>query len=155
VRRIFFLASFVSVLIAATLSGEAQDSKTDEKGGSKYSVGQRWSYQTREGEEDSYLIILRIDKDAKLGNIIHIALRGLKMKSRRSPEGIIENVNHLPFSEEALNKSGLKLLKEKSEVPDFEEGYRMWREAFDAGHAGVYSITVAEAVKVMETALNK
>jgi hypothetical protein len=29
----------------------------------------------------------------------------------------------------------------------------MWREAFDSGNAGIYSITVAEAVAVMETAL--
>lgn len=152
--RTFFLASIISVLITATLPGEAQHKMTDEKV-SKYSVGQQWSYQARAGEEDSYLIILRIDKDPKLGDIIHIALRGLRMKSRRSPEGIIENVSHMPFSEEALNKSGLKLLKEKSEVPDFEKGYRMWREAFDAGRGGVYSITVAEAVNVMETALNQ
>ena len=154
-RRIFFLISFISVLIAATLSGEAQDKKIDEKAASIYSVGQKWAYEAREGEKDSYLIILKIDRDAKLGNIIHIALRGLKIKNRRSPEGVSENVDHMPFSEEALKNSGLKLLKEKTELPDFDEGYQIWRKDFDAGRAGVYSITVAEAVKVMETALNQ
>ena len=82
-------------------------------------------------------------------------MRGLKMKNRRSPDGISENVNHMPFSQEAIDKSGLKLLKEKTDLPDFEEGYQRWREAFDAGRAGIYTITVAEAVKVMEATLNQ
>ena len=54
-----------------------------------------------------------------------------------------------------LVQSRLKLLKEKVDIPDFEEGYGLWREAFDAGKAGAYSITVAEAVEVMEKTLNR
>jgi hypothetical protein len=123
--------------------------------GSKYKVGQQWSYSARPGEEKSYLIVVKIDDDPKLGRIIHIAMRGLKMKNRRSPDRFSENVNHMPFLESAIEKSGLKLLKEKVDLPDFEEGYGLWREAFDAGKAGAYSITVAEAVEVMEKVLNR
>ena len=122
---------------------------------SKYKVGQQWSYSARPGEEKSYLIIVKIDDDPKLGRIIHIALRGLKIKNPRSPNGISEEVSHLPFLEEAIEKSGLKLLKEKVDLPDFEEGYGIWRQAHDAGKAGAYSSTVAEAVGAMEVALNK
>jgi len=154
-RRAFFLLCFICVLLAGRMSAGAQDVRTDENTGAKYKVGQKWAYEAREGEKDSYLIILKIDQDAKLGNIIHIALRGLKIKNRRSPEGVSEKVDHMPFSEEALQNSGLKLLKEKTELPDFDEGYQIWRKDFDAGRAGVYSITVAEAVKVIETALNQ
>ena len=46
-------------------------------------------------------------------------------------------------------------MKDKVDLPDFEEGYGMWRKAFDAGNAGAYSITVAEAVEVMEKTLNR
>ena len=122
---------------------------------SKYKVGQQWNYSARPGEEKSYLIIVKIDNDPKLGRIIHIALRGLKIKNPRSPEGISEDVNHMPFLEEAIEKSGLKLVKEKVDLPDFEEGYGIWRKAYDEAKAGAYSITVAEAVGVMEVALNK
>jgi len=31
----------------------------------------------------------------------------------------------------------------------------MWREAFEAGKAGVYTITIAEAIDVMEATLNQ
>lgn len=146
---------FLNILLAAAvlLSGQSMNQK--ESADSKYKVGQKWSYSARPGEEKSYLIIMKIDNDPKLGRIIHIALRGLKMKNPRSPDGISEDVNHLPFLEKALEKSGLKLLKEKVDLPDFEEGYGLWREAFDAGRAGAYSITVAEAVAVMETALQR
>lgn len=118
-------------------------------------VGQKWSYSARPGEEASYFIIVKIDNDAKLGKIIHISMRGLKIKNPHSPDGFSSDVGHLPFAEEAIRKSGLKLLKEKVDLPEFKDGYRMWREAFDSGRAGVYSITVAEAVGVMETTLNR
>jgi cyclopropane fatty-acyl-phospholipid synthase-like methyltransferase len=100
-------------------------------------------------------VILKIETYPKLGKIIHIAMRGLKMKNRRSPDGISEDVNHMPFSEKATEKSGLKLLKEKVDLPDYAEGYRLWREAFDAGQAGIYTNTIAEAVSVMEATLNQ
>ena len=62
----------------------------------------------RPGEEESYLIIVKIDNDAKVGRIIHIALGGLKIKNPRSPEGISDTVNHLPLAAAAIEKSALK-----------------------------------------------
>ena len=120
---------------------------------SKYKVGQVWSYKTRPTEKKSSLIVLKVEHHPKLGNIIHIALRDLKLSK---PNGdFIETAGHLPFAEEAINKSVVKLLKEKADIPDYEEGYGMCKEAFDAGKAGVYTITVAEAVDVMEATLNQ
>jgi hypothetical protein len=121
----------------------------------EYEVGQKWSYHARPGEESSYLLIVKIDKEPKLGTIVHIALSGLKVKNRRSRNGLTENANHLPFSKDAIDKSVLKLLKENVDLPDFEGGYRLWREAFEAKRAGIYTITVAEAVSVMEASLNQ
>ena len=126
-----------------------------EKTEAKYKVGQMWSYKARPHEEKSYFIIVKIENDAKLGTIVHVAMRGLKMKNPRSPDGISDTVNHMPFTEDAVSRSALKLLKEKVELPDYEEGYQMWRDAFDDERAGVYTITLAEAVKVMETTLNQ
>jgi TonB family protein len=147
-KHVASLLLLLAISTSASLTVDAQEAEA------KYKPGQKWSYKTRPGEEDSYLIVLKVDKDPKLGNIIHIALRKLKMKNERSPDGLSENVNHMPFSQEALDKSGLKLLEEETELPNFAEGYQMWREAFDAERAGAYSITVAEAVTVIETGLN-
>ena len=149
------LTTFLTILLAAAVLMTGQDIKRQDPADPKYKVGQKWSYSARPVEEKSYLIIVKIDNDPKLGRIIHVALRGLKLKNPRSPDGISEDVNHVPFLEEAIEKSGLKLLKEKVDLPDFEEGYQLWREAFDAGRAGAYSIEVAEAVKVMESVLQR
>ena len=120
---------------------------------SKYKVGQVWSYKTRPNEKKSSFIVVKVENHPKLGNIIHIALRDLKLKK---PNGdFIESAGHLPFAEESINKSAVKLVKEKEDLPDYEEGYSMWREAFDAGRAGVYTITISEAVDVMEASLNQ
>lgn len=136
-----------------TAYGTGQDSTLKDTTESRYKVGQVWSYKTRANEKKSSFTVLKVEHDAKLGNIIHIALRDLKMKK---PNGdFIETAGHLPFAEEAINKSAVKLLKAKADLPDYEEGYNMWREAFDAGKAGIYTITIAEAVDVMETTLNQ
>ena|ERR1044072_2505203 len=142
----------VCLIFASTVQNNQNVKQASE---SKFKVGQKWSYHTRPGEEASYFIIVKIDNDPKLGRILHIAMRGLKIKNPRSPDGVSDSINHMPFAEAAIEKSEIKLLQEKTELPDFEEGYRMWREAFDAGKAGIYSITVAEAVSAMETVLNR
>jgi hypothetical protein len=122
---------------------------------SRYKVGQKWSYKTRPHEEKSYFIVVKVENHPKMGNIVHVAIRDLKMKNPRSPDGVSERVNHMPFAEEAIKKSAIKLLKEKVELPDYEEGYKMWKEAFEAEQAGIYTITLAEAVDVMEATLNQ
>jgi hypothetical protein len=155
------LRTFVISLIAtaaihsAPLFAGIQDSTLKDTTDSKFKVGQMWSYKTRSGEEKSFFIVVKVETHSKLGNIVHIAVRNLKMRNPRSPDGISEDVDHMPFSEEALNRSAVKILKEKVDLPNFKDGYQEWRDAFEAGHAGVYTITLAEAVKVMETTLNQ
>jgi hypothetical protein len=119
-----------------------------------YKVGQEWSYRTRPNEPSSTFVILRIDTHSKWGNIIHISVRGLRMKNHRSTDGISDKIGHMPFSEKAITGSVLKLLKDKVELPDFEEGYNLWKEAFDQERAGFYTVTVAEAVMISEETLN-
>src|SRR5687767_2935919 len=86
------------VLAFATPLASGQNTKVREARELEYKVGQKWSYETRSGEEKSYLVIVKIDHDPKLGKIIHIAMRGLRMKNPHSPDGLSENVNHMPFS---------------------------------------------------------
>ena len=145
-----------SCLLIATVSfGKTQDLMLKDTTESRYKVGQKWSYKARPNEEKSYFIVVKVENHPKLGNIIHIAVRDLRMKNQRSPDGISDKVNHMPFTEEAINKSAVKILKEKVDLPDYKEGYDIWREAFDAGRAGIYTITLAEAVDVMEASLNQ
>ncbi len=135
--------------------GIAQGSEPKDGKKYVYKVGQVWSYKTRANEPNSTFVIVKIDNDEKFGNIIHIAVRDLRMINPRSHSGISDKINHMPFSEKAIALSVVKLLKEKAELPGFEEGYNLWKEAFDQERAGFYTISIAEAVTIAEKGLNQ
>ena len=121
---------------------------------SNFEVGQVWKYQTREHETNSTLTIVQVDT---LNNeeIIHISIEGVSIKNPQSPSGYGESVSHLPISTEALKSSVTKLVQQVSELPDYTEGYQTWREAYDSGNGGFFTISVAKCVEYMETAVNQ
>lgn len=119
----------------------------------EFAVGQVWAYNTRPGEEQSTLVINQIDDDAKLGHIYHISVSGIHIQI--GPGAFVSELPHLPVSPETLEKSCTALLRQAAPNPAYLPGYRLWKEAFDVGHAGVYTISVAEIVGVTETTLTK
>jgi hypothetical protein len=122
---------------------------------SKYRPGQTWSYKTRKGEESSRIIICKVEPHEKLGNIVHVHVTGVAIKSPASRDGIARTIHHSPYAEAAIDKSVTALIAENGDLPDFNEGYREWKQSFDKGKAGIFTISVAEGVDVMEQALNK
>lgn len=95
-----------------------------------------------------------METHAKLGVVVHVTLNGLSIKNPRAPGGVTTVASHLPLTEEALNRS-LVELEGIAEIPDYRAGYDMWRKEFDRGDAGVFTLTIAEAVDAMEIALNQ
>jgi hypothetical protein len=120
-----------------------------------YKVGQIWEYQTRKGEEKSTLTIVAVEKHKKLGTIINIYVGGLKIKNPNADNGLSDEIQHLPFSKDAIDKSVTKLIGATRQLPDYKEGYDEWRTAFDNGKAGIFSIAVKESIDVMEKTLNQ
>lgn len=121
----------------------------------KYSVGQEWKYKTRQGEENSTLKILKINKYPDSGKVIHISVKGLKMKNPHHPEGIADKISHLPITEDALDKSIISIKNNIRQMPDSTEmdGYSYWKKEFEKGDAGVFSIPVSEIVSLMEESI--
>lgn len=106
---------------------------------SKFHAGQVWAFTPPTNQPNARLTILRVESDAKLGTIVHIAISGVAYGDGQT------HIQHLPFSEPAIERSVTKLEQESGPVPDFAEGYQAWRQAFDSGKGGVFTITVAEA----------
>ena len=116
---------------------------------SKFVPGQVWKYKTRQNEESSTLTILKVESLAKMGTIIHIRVDKIRLRNcTGGPEP--NKFEHMPFAREAIEHSVTKMVKEGN-VPDFKEGYEEWRKAC----GGVYTITVAEALKVSEATFRK
>ena len=98
----------------------------------------------RERPKKSTFTIVGVEKHKKLGTIINIYVGGLKIKNPNADNGLSDEIQHLPFSKEAIDKSVTRLIETAKQLPDYEDGYDEWRKAFDNGKAGVFRITVKE-----------
>ena len=129
---------FLSFLFGSCAKQSSEPRAADQPA-SKFHAGQVWAFNTPPGQPNAKLTILSVENGGKLGTIVHIALSGVSYGNGQT------KIQHLPFAESAVEKSVTALESESGPIPDFAEGYRLWREAFDAGKAGVFTITVAEA----------
>jgi hypothetical protein len=123
---------------------------------SRFEPGQVWTYHTRPGEEESRLTVVKVEPHDKVGTIVHIRVDGVAQKNPHAPGGVSRVIHHMPFAAEAIDKSVIELAASDRPVPaSFEEGYRLWKEAFDKGKAGVFTVTVAESITFCEEVLNR
>ena len=119
----------------------------------KFKVGQVWKYANRNGEDSSTLTILKIEKYEKGDTIIHIRVDNVKINSPQSATGYTNFIGHLPYSEIAISKSVTSLVGQNENLPDFSEGYNQWKEAWDNGKAGYWTIELKEAIDGIDKAL--
>jgi len=132
-----------------------QNKKSESKNTIELKSGQVWKYNTRKGEEKSRVIILKVEDYQKRGQIVHIAVNGLKIKNKHIEGGISKEIGHLPFDQETIEKSLTELESTTDELPDFMDGYLQWKEAFDNEKGGVFTIDIKEAVDFVDKSMNK
>jgi hypothetical protein len=143
-------------LLGAAWSGCAKEEPVREEAVvSDFRAGQVWTYETRKGEEASRVVVCRVEPDPKAGTIVHIRVEGLALKSPKAPDGVSRAIGHLPLSEQALRESVLALESTGETPSNYLEGYKIWKAAFDAGEGGIFTISVANCVELMERSLNR
>ncbi len=120
----------------------------------KFKPRQIWNYNTRVGEENSTIEILKVEKYDSAGIVVHIYVSGVKVKNPYKSTGFSDEIGHLPFSKYAVLNSVTTLVSENNKLPDFKEGYTNWKEAFDSNKGGIFSIAIQDAVKYVEEAMN-
>jgi len=122
---------------------------------SQFAVGDIWQYKHREGEEGSQVIINKIETIAEDTPVYHVSIVNVKVINPQSPSGLAEKLAHAPVSLETLQTSLTnKIATEQPFDEDYLEGYEQWREAYLAGQAGIFTITIAEIVNFIEQAIN-
>ena len=122
----------------------------------KYQEGQIWQYNTREGEENSLVYIVKIDNEERYGSIYHVYADNLSITNPYVKSGIQSELFHAPVDEETLTQSLIKLVKENSSpMPDISDGYSTWKKAFDKGEAGVFNISIKKIIQIIEDASNQ
>jgi len=115
--------------------------------------GQVWSYATRPGEEGSRVVICHVEQVPNVGIVVHIRIEGIWVQTPHALDGVTTVISHMPFEEGALRQHLHRVEAMLESIPEFQEGYYTWRRAFDQGQAGVFTISPAEAVGVMEQSL--
>ena len=122
---------------------------------SKYRRGEEYSFQARSFEPNARLVILKVEHQEENGNIIHVRVDSVKIKTSEHPVNYSTVITHMPFSETALDASGLKKIGEVEKIPDYQEGYNEWRTSFDQGKAGIFTIPVGKAIDYMQETMLK
>jgi hypothetical protein len=118
-----------------------------------YRPGQVWGYQTRACDEQSYLIVVKVDDELGQTNIVHVCIDGVRVKDPLSGQWEVKTISHLPIAEESLSASVTELLGVTTHWPDFQEGYETWRMEFDNLRAGYFAVPVAAFVEILAKAI--
>jgi hypothetical protein len=132
-----------------------EKSNNMETASGKFQVGQVWKYNNRPGEDSSTLTVLKIEKYEKGDTIIHIRVDGIKLYNPNVASGYSNSIEHLPFSEKVISISAAKLVGQNNNLPDFSEGYNQWKEAWDNGKAGYWTVELKEAIEGMDSVMRQ
>lgn len=62
---------------------------------------------------------------------------------------------HLPYAENVVADSITELIGEVEELPDYLEGYNNWKEPFDKGEAGIWTLGLKETVEAIDSMMKK
>ncbi len=149
--RVAVLALFVTL----TASGQIgvlpkSDFHLKDAADTKFHPGDIWEYKTRAGEEGSRLTVLKVDSSPELGAIVHIAVDNLTWRDCQD-NAVAESIPHMPFARKAVDASVTRRIGTTQSIPDYKPGYKLWKEDYSKGHAGIYVIEVQNAVSVAET----
>jgi hypothetical protein len=124
---------------------------------SRFAAGQLWDYHTRPSDDGSRIRVLRVDVTPHAGVIVHIAVEGVWLPNPNG-ERSATIIGFMPVAEASLEQSVTQLVEEDATfVPaaDFVEGYQEWKQAFDAGQAGIWTTPVARAMQGLEDGMKQ
>lgn len=111
--------------------------------------GDCWSYHTRVGEEQSFIVIRKIEQLPKIGEVVHISVFGLHVKNPHIAGGISRELPHMPITGDSLRRSVSGKLQRPAPDCDWRSGYETWQ----AAKAGAFTQPVSECIKIAEDAL--
>jgi hypothetical protein len=138
-RKLLLAIMGIFSIFSASCSKKSEQGDVANELHARFRVGQVWAFKAPPHLPDARLTILRVESDGRGDVIVHVALSGVSYGDGQT------KVNHLPFAATAVDESVTTLERESGETPDFQEGYDTWRVAYDAGKAGVFTISVGEA----------
>jgi len=115
-----------------------------------YAEGQVWTYDHRPGEDGSRVVIRKIGVEPEDGEVFHVSILGVKLRNHRVPGGAQPAMHHAAVLRSTLDKSLRELTTASDQDTAWENGYAVWRQAYDNGDAGVFELSVPEILGYIE-----
>lgn len=121
-----------------------------------YAAGQRWRCSGRSADERPTLLINKVDNHPLGGRIFHVTLEDLRIRHPGQPGGLMTRLAHAPVIEQTFEHSDMHYLgtQDPAADADHHKGYAEWRQAFDAGRAGSFGVSVATILEILERQFN-
>ena len=101
------------------------------------------------------MTIVRVDDDEEYGPIVHVYISNLNIPNPDAPQGKTTYIAHMPFVDEILEEYVGEVESVTKQLPDYEDGYQLWRAAFDEGDAGVFTVSVAKAIGFVQDSIGQ
>jgi hypothetical protein len=119
--------------------------------------GQVWTYQTRQHEPDSRLVIVHLYQPAKGERIVYVAVLGATVRLNGYPAPFPWDHCYLPLTERALRLSLRTLASDRTErtFPELEKTYPDWKKKAGAGNVQCWTIPVTQAMDDLERRIRK
>jgi hypothetical protein len=117
-------------------------------------IGHVYRYATRNNELESIFVLLKLD-DIKGHKVASIAIHGVSMQSKTSPDGIAKFIGHFPISLDSLMASNPVDTGSKQDAVWPNDGYEEWISAVKEGKAGFWSKPLKECIDILESVLSK
>lgn len=150
-NRTLTLAAAIAVPAALLIYAHLRPSLlAAQAGGRDLRVGQEWRFRARTQDPDPRLVIDKLETLPKAGDVVHVTIRGVRIRNPHASNGYSDTIGHMPFSRAAIESSITTLLQDSVALPDFEDGYQEWQKA----QGGVFTVSVVEGLEFMEKALH-
>ncbi|MEM1045419.1 MAG: hypothetical protein AAGL24_04685 [Pseudomonadota bacterium] len=120
-----------------------------------FKAGQTWRMQGRPQDEDARIHVLAVIENGAVGRIYSIALTGVRIRNPGFADGVQSFLPHAPVTHDVLAADAIELVDHDGPTvdhPDFSDAYSEFRALYDKGEAGVFTISLAEILDLIEQA---
>lgn len=122
----------------------------------QFKAGQIWTFKARPKEPDAFLCVLAVDLSDKLGEVVSIAIARVAIPNPHVEGGVQQSLPHAPITAAVLSQSVLACVANDGPLaddPSVADAYQQWREPYLKGEAGVFTISPAEILDIIEGTL--
>lgn len=116
-------------------------------------VGQVWRYDAPSGDEDSRVIIGKLETLPVLGDAVHVMITNVRLTDPETGEAVTVTIQHVPMAVSALKASLTRRDGTVTPPAEFQSGYQAWREDFNDKKVGIFAVPIKDVLASIKTAM--